>query len=223
MLFAAVLLAGVASGERIHGDIYEWENLSKVSGAVARVYANGSLLHQEVVSSPYSLTLPPGAYRVEVSWRTKGGEELSAEENVTLPAGADVRLDLLLLPRLEEIVGGAEEPRLLEEGFAPPSAPAQTQPDIIPFVAGALIALALILALIYFFRARGRPSRKEIEFNDKLRVLAFIQEKGAVRQSELAAKTGWSRAKVSMLLAELEREKRIAREKIGREKIVRAV
>ncbi|MEM4389436.1 MAG: hypothetical protein QXG98_02130 [Candidatus Micrarchaeia archaeon] len=218
----AVLLAGTVSAERIYGDIYEWENLSKVSGVVVRVYANGSLLRQEVVSSPYALTLPAGSYRIEMSWR-RAGEELSAEENITLQPGTELRLDFLLLPAIEEIVGVAKEPTLLEEGFAPPSMPAQLQPDIIPCVAGALVVLALILALIYLFRARGRPSAKELEFNDKLRLLALIQERGAVRQSELVAMTGWSRAKVSMLLGELERERSITRQKTGREKIVRAV
>jgi len=221
-LLALVALSATPLGERIYGDIYEWENLTKVQGAVVRIYANSSMLLQEVVSSPYSIALSPGAYRIEVSWRSRGGEELSAEENFTLPEGAEVRMDLLLLPGVEEIIGEVGEPRLLEEGFAPPSVPAPP-PDITPFIIGALAVLVAILVLIYLFRRRGKPSRMEVEFNDKLKLLALAQEAGAVKQSELVARTGWSRAKVSMLLGELERERRITREKIGREKIVRVV
>lgn len=78
------------------------------------------------------------------------------------------------------------------------------------YVAGFLLVL---LALgYYFFRRRGKP--EEIE-DDKKKVLDLIRKKEGIIQKEIVDITGFSKAKVSMIISSLEKDGLIRKERLG--------
>jgi len=68
--------------------------------------------------------------------------------------------------------------------------------------------------------ARARPPKPE--YDDVEKVMGMIMKQRQISQGDIIRVTNFSSAKVSLILKELERKKKIVREKIGRMKIIRA-
>jgi uncharacterized membrane protein len=70
--------------------------------------------------------------------------------------------------------------------------------------------------------AKEKAKAPKPEYDDIEKVMAMVAKQRQISQGDIIKATNFSSAKVSLILKELERKKRITREKIGRMKIIRA-
>ncbi len=127
------------------------------------------------------------------------------------------------------------EPRVIVAPAVGEPAPAtqtttteDTQPSATPMIADtSLLTILAVLAIVVLFgvlaialsKRHGRLSRQS---TDLMTVMGIIKRHGGeVLQSTIVEETGFSKAKVSALLKEMEEMGYIVRERMGRENIVR--
>ncbi len=70
--------------------------------------------------------------------------------------------------------------------------------------------------------AQRKAKAARPEYDDIERVMGMVAKQRQISQGDIIRATNFSGAKVSLILKELERKKRITREKVGRMKIIRA-
>lgn len=221
-LLLLALLAFPAEGLRLSGQLYElgpgpdFEPVAET--LVVEAQSGGDLVGRAVTSrGAYSLDLGPGEYHIIA--RSPTGE-VRASENVSLRA--DSRLDIILLPPLdipdlslnESILGNLTLPTARgERGF--------------PWTAAAVGAAAAGGAGLWVLRRRRRktglapPSASGVLPDDlQAMVRVLEQEGGRMTQKELRRRLGYSEAKISLMVADLENRGLVQKFKVGRGNIV---
>lgn len=232
-------LACLAPAATVEGTVYDFPTLEPVEGVVEV----NSTPRQTVVArnGTYSLELPLGYYLLTAKVFRREGDRLvlsaQTEENLMLSQEGRFRVDLILSPLLEEVplfqLPDFPDENVTEGGeqLEPPSEP--PWPLLIGGGLAALLALAYLLA-----RARGpkapqpplqppsleapRPMAAREPTADERRVIeALAQNDGRLGQKELRKLLGWSEAKASLVVSELEDLGRVRRIRKGRGNIVR--
>ncbi|RLI86207.1 MAG: hypothetical protein DRO98_05730 [Archaeoglobales archaeon] len=227
-LSVIVLLLVPAEAANLHGVIYNWENLEPLPKAVIII---NTTPEQRFVTEDgtYSFNLSPGSYTIKAFYYREGKLELYAEENITITSNGDYVHDIILFPPLEF---GVEEPNVEfpsvegENGF--PTALA------VGFIA-AFSIIALVIIKIRSKRAAtaGREEIEEMQTGESVKIVEkelpedlrevveiLKKEGGRMTQKELRKRLGYSEAKVSLLIADLERRGIIEKVKKGRGNII---
>lgn len=203
ILVALILVLSTACADTIYGKVYRWDTLEPVKAVVS--IKNG--LEQRTVAEDgsYAFEVEPGNYTIVA----RSGN-LVAVENVTVKG--KVLFDLILFPEIE-IIEPPEMPEVAETGGEDYS----------------LIAIAISLAGIIFIYALKRKYLKKSEIAETIEVLpedlrAVLElikaEGGRITQKELRKRLGYSEAKISLILADLERRGLIEKVKKGRGNII---
>lgn len=191
-----LLLATTASADTIYGKVYSWETLEPIDAVV--VIKNGVEQRMVAVNGNYSFEVAPGNYTIIA----KSGE-LIAIENVTVKG--NVRFDLILFPEFE-----------LPEEI--PEMPFEEERDY------SALSLALSFAgivAIYVLKRRYTKKKEEVLPEDLKIVLETIKANGGrITQKELRKKLGFSEAKMSLIIADLERRGVIEKVKKGRGNVI---
>lgn len=187
--------------DTIYGKVYRWDTLEPIKAVVS--IKNG--IEQKLVAEngSYSFEVEPGDYTIIA----RSGN-LIAVENVTVKG--KVLFDIIIFPEIE-IVEPPEMPEikeLIEEDYS-----------------WFAIFLSLTGILVIFVLKKKFRSEKieEIEVlpEDLKKVLELIKaEGGRMTQKELRRKLGFSEAKVSLIIADLERRGLIEKVKKGRGNII---
>jgi uncharacterized membrane protein len=133
----------------VHGSVYDWATFSTMSNAVVKVYwmPDMSLQGNRVTQGgTYSFNLQAGDYMIVASAGTPGSaDEVTAVENLTVPASGERIIDLILFPQgnLDDLAGFTDS-----NGTTPTLAPAATpqpsQDDSALWLGGGAIALAIV-------------------------------------------------------------------------------
>lgn len=213
LLFTLLLLAiSTASAVEIYGKVYRWDTLDVLNDAVVEI-KDGSVQRMVAENGEYSFNVTPGNYTIVA----RAGE-YHAVENVTVEG--DMRFDLILFPELEDI----------EEI---PDFPAVEQREEFPYYIVAIFVSGLILAALALIKIRSEkqpePVLESQEISpvdydlpeDLAEVVELIRrEGGRITQKELRKKLGYSEAKMSLIIADLERRGIVEKVKKGRGNII---
>jgi len=197
ILFLAVITN--ASAAEIYGKIYRWDTLEVVSGAVVEI-RDGILQRMVAENGSYSFIVQPGNYTIIAYYR-----DYQTIEKVNV--SADMRFDLILFPKLEEVVDIPEFPAVEEDR---------------PYYLLAIFISGAIILFLYLIKARS----KKTEFSEALpeeleKALEIIRKEGGrITQKELRKKLGYTEAKMSLIIADLERRGLVEKVKKGRGNII---
>jgi uncharacterized membrane protein len=173
--------AGASADCSVRGNVYDWSTFNTVSNAIVEVYSlpDMSLINQMVAGSDgYRFSLPQGTYVIMASSGTPGTpDEITAMENITVPATGERIIDLVLFPQesFDDLAGYVEDNATATPSptESPATSPVPTpQPAkgewILYLGAGAiLLAIIAIAAGLLFLRKikpkppAGPPSVKE--------------------------------------------------------------
>lgn len=193
------------NGAIIKGEIYSWE-LKKI-GAVVEINTTPK---QRIVAvnGSYEFEVSPGVYEIR-AYSIDG--KLFCNETIKVTSEGIYIIDLILFPKLE-----SNELDITELDFNLE----EEQSPLYPYVI--FIAIAGISFVAYFFLIKRRKKVVEERLPDDLeRVLRILKEAGGrMTQKELREKLGWSEAKLSLVLADLERRGIIEKYKKGRGNII---
>ncbi len=207
ILLMLLLLIYPASGAVIKGTVYSWENLEPLPKAIVTI---NTTPEQRVVAKngTYTFIVPPGTYEIRAYYYSNGELELYDNETVTVKGNGTYVLDLILFPRLN-LNGSVPNIQLSlgkrEGGF--------------PLF---WLALAIVpIAFILYWKFRRREVVEEDLPEDLKEVVEIIKnEGGRITQKELRKKLGYSEAKISLMIADLERRGIIEKVKKGRGNIL---
>jgi uncharacterized membrane protein len=214
LLLTSFFLIASATAATIHGRVYLWETLEPVN---AIVEINTTPLQKMVTENgSYSFEVPPGVYKLKAYLI---GSDLYAEENVTIVTEGSYVMDLVLFPSIEypqfEEISKVEF--LVEDGGQ----------NNFFYLIPLLLAVGIALLTFWIFR---RKKVEEIEFEDekapglpddlKEIVEVLVKEGGRISQRELRRKLGYSEAKISLMVADLERRGIVEKVKKGRGNLI---
>ncbi len=207
MSFLIVLPTGLA----MHGVVYDILS-NPVPFAIVSVYSDGALISRSLAGAngSYYFPLSNGTYQLVAM---KYGTDLYYNE--TIRVEGDQKMDVVMYEKLPyENLGNITIPsgELQDENLFNSSPPGV---DIVRYASGILVMLAGIL-LVVSSRKKAKLKDKDIDL-----VLGIIKSnKGKIKQKDIVTKTGFSEAKVSLILKELKRKGIIRKKKVGREKII---
>ncbi len=200
-----------ASAVEIYGKVYRWDTLDVVDNVVVEIRDDAV---QRMVSEngEYSFNVTPGNYTIIAQ-----AGEYYAVENVTVESS--MRFDLILFPKLEDVEDIPDFP-VVEE-----------QEEEFPYYVFAIFASGFVLAVLFVIKIRSgkQPTAVEreaepVEHNlpeDLAEVVEIIaKEGGRITQKELRKRLGCSEAKMSLIIADLERRGIVEKVKKGRGNII---
>ncbi|MGA9142096.1 MAG: hypothetical protein WBZ29_17865 [Methanocella sp.] len=177
-----LLPVSAAAESSVHGNVYDWSTFNTVNNAIVKVYSlpDMSLINQMVTGSDgYRFSLSQGTYMIMASSGTPGTpDEITAIENVTVPATGERIIDLVLFPRdnIDDLSGYVEDnatatPSPTESPTASPvPTPQPGRGDWAPYMGAGAILLAIIaiaagLLFLRYFKpkppARPPPAKEE--------------------------------------------------------------
>ncbi|MEM4472689.1 MAG: MarR family transcriptional regulator [Archaeoglobaceae archaeon] len=196
ILLSLLLLTSPAIADSIYGVVYRWDTLEPTEAIVT--IRNGVEQKMVTLNGSYYFEVKPGNYTIFA----KIGD-LIALENVSVEG--NVRFDLILFPEL----------KLYEEV---PQMPV-VEEDHSLFVA--ILSLSGILA-IYFLKKNKLKKRKEEILPEDLKVVIDVIKAngGRITQKDLRKRLGFSEAKMSLIIADLEKRGLIEKVKKGRGNII---
>jgi len=197
LVIAALTPCGAAT---IYGKLYRWDTLDVVRGAVVTI-EDGSVQRMVAENGSYKFEVAPGRYTLAAKWG-----DLEATENVTVEEGVN-RYDIILFPRLE-----ISEPPAMPEIEEEP-----------PYYIAIAAASGAVVAMLYYLKRRESIAESHAEDlpEDLKEVLEVIKrEGGRITQKELRRKLGYSEAKMSLIIADLERRGLVEKVKRGRGNVI---
>lgn len=195
-LILLLLLATPAVADTIYGTIYRWDTLEPIEAIVT--IKNGIEQRMVAINGSYRFEVEPGNYTIIA----KSGE-LTAIENVTVKG--KVIFDLILFPELEV---PEEIPEIPIEGE-----------DYSVFVA--ILCFAGIAAIYVLKKKFVKSKKNEVLPEDLKTVVEVIKANGGrITQKELRKKLGFSEAKMSLIIADLERRGIVEKVKKGRGNVI---
>jgi uncharacterized membrane protein len=216
-------LIPVADASVIHGKVFSWETLEPINGVIVEI--NTTPVQKKVTENGSYIfdSVPPGNYTIRAVYKTEK-EYLYAEENITIVTEGRYVIDLILFPEIN--IPDIQDIEMVEFDIG----------DVGGWNYFILIPIPVIIAfavlLIYLRRSRV----DEIEFQeepdleangieslpDDLRevVEILIRNDGRISQRDLRKKIGCSEAKMSLMVADLERRGIVEKVKKGRGNII---
>ncbi|MBO8179594.1 MAG: winged helix-turn-helix transcriptional regulator [Archaeoglobus sp.] len=211
LLLLIVISITNASAVEIYGKIYRWDTLDVVNNVVVEIRDDAV---QRMVSEngEYRFNVTPGNYMIIAQ-----AGEYYAVENVTVESS--MRFDLILFPKLEDVEEIPDFPAVEE------------QEEEFPYYIIAIFASGFVLATLFFIKIRSGKQPPTVEWEikptehdlpeDLAEVVEIIaKEGGRITQKELRKRLGYSEAKMSLIIADLERRGIVEKVKKGRGNII---
>ncbi len=200
-------IISLAQSAIIKGNVYSWE-LNKIS---AIVEINTTPKQRIVaVNGSYEFSVPTGIYLIEAYSTDR---ELSCSETIVITSNGTYILDLILFPTL----------KYNELNFTEPSFEIDEGNQAILMTASILTILAAVTAVLGIIMVKKKPRTPDSSElpEDLTQILKILKESGGrATQKELREKTGWSEAKLSLVLTDLERRGLIEKYKKGRGNVI---
>jgi uncharacterized membrane protein len=215
LFFSGTSVSAQENTAVIHGATYDWFTLEPMSDVIVEVNTTPK---QTMVADngEYSFSVPSGDYTIGASYYERSSLIYYDEENVSVTAGGDYRIDLILLPTIDD----NEIPEVQDvEEFDE-----TTNWTIIGAVLG--ITAAVGVTALYFIRKKPKsvtahPTKIICLPPDLEGVINTIREGGGrMNQVELRKKIPYSEAKVSLMVSDLEDRGLVRRIKKGRGNII---
>lgn len=207
MVFVAIFLVSNISAATIYGVIYD-SDIEIVNGVIVTI---STIPEQTAVASDgsYIFNLNPGNYTIKFEYFENNELVYFSEEEISIIEDGDYLMDMILLPYLN---GDLDEDNF---EFVNPYEEINVS-WIIIFV----IALG---ALYFVWKILKKPKEKKtsLEEDEIEKVVEFIKKEGGrTTQKDIRKNLLLSEAKASLILTELEHDKKIRRIKKGRGNII---
>lgn len=247
VLLAIIILATiqVAGAATIHGTMYSWETLEPLPKTEIIV---NTTPEQHMISEDgtYQINLSRGTYSLEAVYYRQGSVALYAQKNITIEREGEYKIDLVLFPPLSDI--SPEVPEDLNFSVDDENETKQVEEEGDGF--NLLIPLILVFGLVaatsafLFVKKKGvgeevsssegeqdvaretselsAASVDEGELPEDLQEALNIirKEGGRITQKNLRKKMSYSEAKMSLVIADLERRNIVEKVKKGRGNII---
>ncbi len=200
----------------IYGTTYDWFTFDPMYNVVVEI--NTSPVQTMVADNgDFSFEVPFGSYIITAGYYENTLLREYAEENITVTESGSYRIDLILLPTLEDNDFTIDPPDFnIDDGGNALAA------------ASILAGIAILGAIVAYYAMKKKPaeiSKQSVKViglpKDLQGVMEAIRaEGGRANQVELRRKLPYSEAKVSLMLTDLENRGLIKRIKKGRGNIV---
>ena len=225
-LITILFLVSAASAATIQGDVYDFE-LNKLTDVIVDIDTTPK---QSVIikDQGYVFNVPPGNYTISAQSIVNGVIQASTKENILIKDNTgSYTVDLILFPELgqDDFFNASEiDVNLNNKG-------SYTMYIYIAALIIFLVALFLVLkalrhkhlsvpqdhALITIPQKKSMPQEDE----DLSKVLEVIKKNdGRITQKEIRKQLSLSEAKISLVISQLESEKKIKKIKKGRGNII---
>lgn len=218
LVMAIILLLQPTHAAIIEGKVYSWDTFEPLRNCVVTI--NTTPMQRFVATNgTYVFEVEPGVYLLEAYYF--GDVTLYTNETVVIRDNGTYRIDLLAQPVIREINVTAPE---ISFEISDSEVGGITKWTPYHYLFGIFILTASgfwIYRTIRHRRSDERSVGTEILPEDLEELIEIIRrEGGRITQKELRKLTGYSEAKISLMLADLERRGIIERVKKGRGKIV---
>ena len=209
-----LLIAIPGSAATIEGKVYSWDTFEPLKNCVVTI--NTTPVQRYVAANgSYVFEVEPGVYLLEAYYRSD--VLLYANETVIIRDNGTYRIDLLAQPVIEEINLTAPEINF-EIGNGETAESGQSGAAYYILAAAPVLGLAGYLVYRRWWRER---ERYDVLPEDLEELVEIIRKNGGrITQKELRQITGYSEAKISLMLTDLERRGVIERVKKGRGKVI---
>ena len=171
----ALVPAYAAAECTVHGSVYDWATFSTLNNAVVKVYTTPDMsLQGNVVArnGTYSFSLPEGSYMIVATSGIPGSpDEVTATENLTVPASGERVIDLILFPpgSLDDLAGFTDssltptDTPTISPTEQPVATPEPSKDDMVLWLGGGAIAMAIvaIIAGLVLLRALKPKTTEE--------------------------------------------------------------
>ncbi|WP_457549789.1 helix-turn-helix transcriptional regulator [Archaeoglobus sp.] len=208
VIIILLLLTPVKSAV-IKGNVYSWE-LKKIKAVVE---INTTPVQRVVaVNGSYEFNVPLGVYEIRAY-----SDGLECNETIVIKRDGIYTIDLILFPNIDSLYG---EYNFTELNFSLATENKGKQP-LLPILL--CVAIASTVAVYYVVRTKKRREYKNKEGlpEDLETILEILKDMGGrATQKELRKKLGWSEAKLSLALTDLERRGLIEKFKKGRGNVI---
>ncbi|RLI80663.1 hypothetical protein DRP07_08930 [Archaeoglobales archaeon] len=227
LLVSLSLILASANAALIHGKVFSWETLEPVNGVVVEI--NTTPVQKKVTENgSYAFEVPPGNYKLKAYFATKKSE-LYAEENVTIVEEGKYVIDLVLFPKLEY-------PKVEDINDIEFSVDGDNSSNYTYFLYLIPLIGVIVVLAVFIFKSKSKSKDKKpdaVEFKEfkedeimglpedlKEILEILVREGGRISQRDLRKKLGYSEAKVSLMIADLERRGIVEKVKKGRGNII---
>lgn len=210
VLLAVLILMFITnvSAVEIYGKVYRWDTLDVVDNVVVEI-KDGTVQRMVSENGEYRFNVTPGNYTIIAH---AGGYH--AAENVTVESS--MRFDLILFPELEDV---EKIPDFLT---------VEEQEEEFSYYVFAIFASGLVLAVLFIIKIHSgkqppvaediKPAELPEDLAEVVEIIA--KEGGRITQKELRKRLGYSEAKMSLIIADLERRGIVEKVKKGRGNII---
>ncbi|AIY90113.1 helix-turn-helix transcriptional regulator [Geoglobus acetivorans] len=219
VILALLLITSTASGAKIQGTVFSWETFEPLKNVIITI---NTTPQQRIVSEDgnYMFEVSPGIYSIEVYHYDD--ITLYANETVVVEQNGTYRIDILAYPLVEELDRNMSEELNLEFNVED----GRIQSNSGYYWIGGVLLIAVLFAGAYVLKRRASEEVHELVPQESLpedlgEIVEIIRQAGGrITQKELKKKTGYSDAKISLMLADLERRGIVEKVKKGRGNII---
>ena len=226
LLIVLLLLLCPASGAIIHGTVYAWDTLKPLPKAIVTI---NTTPEQRIVTEngSYSFIVPPGTYVIKAYYYSHGELELYDEETIKVKGNGSYVLDLILFPNLN-----------YNESLPNVQLNLSSESSALPTSLLIFVPAIFLIAVFLIVRKRSRESKESKSMEnestaeraketmeelpeDLKEVVEIIRKEGGrITQKELRKRLGYSEAKVSLMIADLERRGIVEKVRRGRGNVI---
>ena len=203
LLMLTLLITPVVSAAVIQGKIYDLE-LNRLDNVVVEI---DTIPRQRVISQngEYFFNAPKGDYTINARALIEGIIHLTSE-NISIIDEGEYIIDLFLFPELEDIPDVSTN--ALDNN--------ENKKSIIPYLA-ILVLVAIIFLLLRISRKKKIPPEAD---EDADKIYNVIKKEKRITQKEIRKRSALSEAKISLIIAQLEKEGKIQKIKKGGANII---
>ena len=225
VLFFLIVFSGIliskADSAIIEGRIYSWESFEPVNKCVVTINSTPA---QKIVAvnGGYSFNVPPGVYRIEVICYTY--QNLYATEIVEVTKNGTFQIDILAQPPLEDLNINITELNFSVDDKSKDFGNMRSSTEMNYFYfAFFFIVLSAGIGIYHHFTRKKRSLTldEKVLPEDLNEIIEIIRKEGGrITQKELKKRTGYSDAKISLMIADLEKRGKVEKIKKGRGNII---
>ncbi len=222
VMILLLLLSSISVGNSaiIQGKIYSWNTFDPARNCIVTINSTPA---QKIVAvnSTYSFGVPPGTYQLDVV--CYDSLKLYAVEVVEVKQNGTFQIDMLAQPLIEELNVSIPEINFTIEETPPPEKPEISEPGF-DYLYAIIVPVLVIVALASYLKFRRKETENQVheilpeDLNEIVEIIK--KEGGRITQKELKRKTGYSDAKISLMIADLEKRGMIEKVKKGRGNII---
>lgn len=208
---------------RIHGNIYEWYTLEPLYNVI--VYVNSTPPQRFVATRGfYEFELEKGNYMLVAKYYEGNKLVYIYEENITIQSDGNFTIDIIMFPNIdleEKIFKESDVNFSIEDVlWLQKREKIQEMRDLLLIFLGAILLFLFVFFLLRKTREKGQETSEELPDDLKEMVEIIKENGGRITQLELRKKLNYSEAKISLMLADLERRGLIEKFKRGKGNII---